>query len=421
MDSEHHGGGPRQHIRVSTQGALRSRRRSDPDSAAAPAASGGRIDAVDGLRALAVIAVVAFHFGAPLPGGFLGVDLFFVISGFVITRLLIRRHATGSRLEYGRFLARRVRRLLPALVVVLAATMLWLLTTDQAMQRAGDKQIVAAAGYVSNWYAIFGKQSYWDVHSELTPLNHLWSLSVEEQFYLLWPWLVVLLLTLVPRRARPALVLAGAAVSYGLAFWLGMGHAERAYLGTDTRAGALLLGAALALFLDGPRSRRRSTSRDRRIVTAVGVSALVAFTAACAIGWTVDSPALYAGGLLLVGVSEAALVWSVLHRGVLARVFGSPVLRAVGRASYSIYLWHWLLWVVLCSTPTVPELWRPALAIAGTAVLSAVTYRCVELPLQRRAPRAVVACSLAALAALAVCALVLLPPEGGMGWPGGGG
>ena len=369
-----------------------------------------RIDAVDGLRALAVVAVVAFHFGAPLPGGFLGVDLFFVISGFVITRLLVRQHAAGSGVRYGHFLARRIRRLLPVLVVVLAVTQLWLVTAGDAMQRAGGKQTVAAAGYVSNWYAIFATQSYWDIHSDLTPLNHLWSLSVEEQFYLVWPWLLLLVLGLVSRRVRVAVVLALAAVSYSLACWIGMAHPDRAYLGTDTRAGALLLGAALALFLADRPATRPMSFRARSTVTVVGWSALSLFIAACVVGWTVDSPALYAGGLLVVGLAEVALVWSVVHQGALARFFGWRHIRTVGRASYSIYLWHWVLWVALASVPTVSAPWRAVLAIVGTALLSAVTYCFVELPLQKGAPRTVVVVSVVALLGLAVGALVAMPP-----------
>jgi len=378
-----------------------------------PGVAGSRIDAVDGLRALAVVAVVAFHFGAPLPGGFLGVDLFFVISGFVITRLLARSFASGSEPWYRHFLARRIRRLLPVLIVVLAVTQLWLLTASDAMQRAGDRQTVAAAGYVSNWYAIFATQSYWDIHSDLTPLNHLWSLSVEEQFYLVWPWLLLLVIGVVPRRARLPLVLGLAAASYGLACWIGLADPERAYLGTDTRAGALLLGAALALLLAERPVPQRPTPRARRIVTVVGCAALAAFAAACLAGWTVDSPALYAGGLLAVGLAEVALVWSVVHGGALSRFFAWRPVRVVGRASYSIYLWHWVLWVVLVSTPSIPEPVRVPLAVAGTAVLSAVTHRFVELPLQRRAPRTVVVASLFALVALAVVAAMSMPPEPG--------
>jgi len=366
-----------------------------------------------------VVSVVAFHFGAPLPGGFLGVDLFFVISGFVITRLLASAFSSGSGVRYGEFLSRRVRRLLPVLVVVLAATQLWLLTASDALQRAGDKQTMAAAGYVSNWYAIFGKQSYWDIHSDLTPLNHLWSLSVEEQFYLVWPWVLLLLVRFVPRRARAAVVLGFAAVSYALASGFGMVQPERAYLGTDTRAGALLLGAALALFLASRPSAHAMMTRSRLTPTIVGIIALGIFAGACALGWSVDSPALYAGGLVLVGLAEAALVWAVLHRGILERLFGSLPMRAIGRASYSIYLWHWVVWVAILSMPSVPESLRAVIALPTTAVLSIITYRFVERPLQRRAPRTVVACSVVALVLLALVAWATMPVEPALdGLPG---
>ena len=356
-------------------------------------------------------AVIAFHFGAPLPGGFLGVDLFFVISGFVITRMLVSEYEGDAGVGYGRFLARRVRRLLPVLVVVLACTFLWLYTTSDALQRSGDKQIVAAAGYVSNWFAIFGNQSYWDVRAELTPLNHLWSLSVEEQFCLVWPWLLVLVVRFLPKRPAGAgrARIGRSRIRFGVldrhgargSGVLGYGHAGR---GTAPRSRARVDPREIAA--PGACLPAIARNRDRG-----GAAGLLVFAAACAIGWTVESPALYSGGLLVVGLAEVALVWSVVQGGSLARFFGSRVIRTIGRASYSIYLWHWIVWVALRNSPLVPEAARPVVALAVTAALSVVTYRFVEVPLRKKAPRAVVACSLIALVVLAAAAFAAIPSE----------
>lgn len=220
-----------------------------------PATSGGetfhgRIDAIDGLRAVAVVAVMAFHYGIGLDGGFLGVDLFFVISGFVITRLLLTERARTPRPPLRSFWFRRVKRLLPAVLLVVGAVQTWMLLEDPAgLRPTVNAQTLAALTYTSNWYAILGHVDYWDATQEQAPLNHLWSLAVEEQFYLLWPLLLIGLTTWGARRVRHPhrLLLATAAVCYLLAYLLYLPGAEdRAYLGTDTRAGALLLGAVIA-------------------------------------------------------------------------------------------------------------------------------------------------------------------------------
>jgi peptidoglycan/LPS O-acetylase OafA/YrhL len=219
----------------------------------------GRISAVDGLRALAVSAVIAFHFGLGVPGGFLGVDFFFVISGYVITRLLLIERCQTGAIGWTRFWARRARRLLPAVVVVLIAVQMWLrLGAPPELRGTTNAQTIAALTYVSNWYAIVANVGYWGAQIDATPLTHLWSLAVEEQFYVAWPLLLVAVLALT-RSHRAVAVAAGLGAVASYTTGVVLFHAEgvdRAYLGTDARAGALLLGVLCAVVLTRPNRDR---------------------------------------------------------------------------------------------------------------------------------------------------------------------
>ncbi|WP_460370734.1 acyltransferase family protein, partial [Actinocorallia lasiicapitis] len=168
-----------------------------------------RIPGIDGLRAVAVLGVMAFHFELGLDGGFLGVDLFFVISGFVITRLLAAERSSSGRIGLGRFWFRRVKRLMPALFVTVAAVQVWMVLQDPpGLRPTTNGQTLAALGYVSNWYAIVAQVDYWAVAGSAAPLSHLWSLAVEEQFYLCWPALLAVGLGCAAVRRRPGLVAA---------------------------------------------------------------------------------------------------------------------------------------------------------------------------------------------------------------------
>lgn len=385
--------------------SVHATRRSTKDSPDPVPTGGARMAAVDGLRALAVALVVAFHLGAPLSGGFLGVDLFFVISGFVISRLLLGEIARTGRIRYRTFLARRIRRLLPLLLTVLVTVQIWMLLSGQpALQRAGDRETVAAAAYVSNWYAIFAEQSYWDIHTAETPLNHLWSLAVEEQFYFVWPFLLLLLVRWLPRKALLWALAALAMGSYLLAFALGQSDWQRAYEGTDTRAGALLLGAALAVALHGREPKIRAW-----IAGAVGVGALAMLLVLSATV-TIDGSFLFAGGLAIAGILELALVWSATSAGVIERVFAAEPVRVIGRMSYSIYLWHWVVWVALGTATTLTQGWRALVTVVLTLALSALSYRFIERRFQHSESRAVVVVSLVGLVAVGVFAAAVCPP-----------
>ena len=353
-----------------------------------------RIGAVDGLRAFAVGGVIAYHFGLGVPGGFLGVDLFFVISGYVITRLLLTEwHRTGT-IAWARFWGRRARRLLPAVLALLVVVQVWFhLGAPPELRPTTDAQTVAALAYVSNWYAIVAGVSYWGALTTAAPLTHLWSLAVEEQFYLVWPLvLMAVLLTLRSRRALAVVAGLGAAGSYvtGALLFRGEG-ADRAYLGTDARSGALLLGVLCALALTrtaaGPggawdRRLPRELRRPVLVLTFAALSALAVLWSTAAI----EAPWLYAGGLAVAGVAAAIVIASLVAvpDGPVARVLRARPVVYLGRLSYSLYLWHWPVHVFAVHRHT--HLARPLVVageLAATLLLSALSFHFVETPTRR--------------------------------------
>jgi len=360
------------------------------------AASNRRLPGLDGLRGIAVIGVLLYHAGVGwLPGGFLGVDLFFVISGFLITSLLLGEARVAGRLSLRQFYLRRARRLLPALVVMLAvvAVFMALFAAADLGQARGD--IAAALGYVSNWWYVLHHRSYFIAAGRPSPFQHLWSLAVEEQFYLIWPAVLVALLA---TRARLRWVTGVAlAVAIGSAFWMRVlavrgnvpfdTDSSRLYFGTDTHASALLLGAAAAAVMAGLAARL-----DRGI--AVGVRAawdVVGVAALVAVCWSMHAfdyyrPGLYRGGFLaFAAVGVVVVVTASAPGGWLGRALDVPPMRWIGERSYGLYLWHWPVFVY-----TRPGLdWSlhgpAALAVrlAIVALLTELSYRFVEVPLRR--------------------------------------
>lgn len=388
--------------------------------APAPAreAGAGRVahlPAVDGLRAFAVLGVIAYHFGLPVHGGFLGVDLFFVISGFVITRLLLVERARTGATRLPAFWARRARRLFPAVLAVLAAVQAWMhFGAPVTMRGTANAQTLAALVYGSNWYAIFADVGYWGMPSDRAPLNHLWSLAVEEQYYLVWPLVFVAVMGM----ARSRWVLAAVAVLCAVAAYAAMhllfvpGAPDRAYLGTDCRAGALALGALLAVLTT------TAAATDRRLPGRVTVPAAIVSGACLAWLWCtagMGDPGLYAWRLPVAGVAATVLIGSLALTadGGPGRVFGCRPLVAVGQLSYSLYLWHWPIWVFLASTfPRWETPERLAVATAATAIASIASYRLVENPLRygRRPMKVLIPGLLAAAIAIGCAAVFFQPP-----------
>ena len=356
-----------------------------------------RAPGLDGVRALAVLAVIGFHEGASeLPGGFLGVDVFFVLSGFLITDLLVARYTGTGRLDPARFWARRARRLLPALAVMLVVVTAAAAVIEPAQRGPLRLALLAAATYTSNWYQILHHVSYFAAVGQFgapPPLDHLWSLAIEEQFYLLWPVLLWLVVVRLPgRRARVAVALTGAAVS-ALAMTVQYtpgGDPSAVYYGTDTHASALLIGAALALAWP-LRTLTAAPPVLARRIEAAGLAGLVVLAWAAG-HFSGRDPAVYPAGLLLAALAAAALVAAAAGQGLIAAVTGWRPLRWVGIRSYGIYLWHWPVIALgtALAAPGAVSPWLWPVEIAVTIALAAASWRYVETPILRDGLRAAV-------------------------------
>jgi peptidoglycan/LPS O-acetylase OafA/YrhL len=342
------------------------------------------------LRALAVGAVLLYHAGMPwMPGGFLGVELFFVLSGYLITSLLLEEWVAEGRIDLGAFWLRRARRLLPALFLLLAVTLVFaiLFMPDEVAGLRGDT--LAASTYVTNWYLAFNQQSYFELVGRPSLLQHLWSLAVEEQFYLLWPLLFIGGMRLLrTRHSMRIATLAGAVASTLLMLALYNPDADpsRIYYGTDTRAAGLLIGCTLAFGMSLSRSpSRRAGKIGPPWVDVLGLGSLGTLV------WLLvnldeGQPFLYQGGFAAIALSTAGVIWAIANPNarVISRILGLGILRWIGMRSYGIYLWHWPVFMVTrpeldVTFDGVPLL---ALRLGTTVALAAISYHFVETPIR---------------------------------------
>jgi peptidoglycan/LPS O-acetylase OafA/YrhL len=355
-----------------------------------PAGSEARyLPGLDGVRALAVAAVGGYNLGAPwLPGGLLGVGVFFTLSGYLITTILITTWNRRGDLDLRHFWLRRARRLLPALIMVLIVVLVATPVLDNDVLPERGIEALAALLFVSNWITIASDVSYFQRFSGPGPLDHLWSLAVEEQFYLLWPLLLLLLLkTQRGRLDRMALVTLGlAAVSFVLMLLLSAPGFDnsRAYAGTDARAGGLLIGAALAMVWPPTQLAGKITANRRLIVDLLGGAALVIIVAMFVLT-NEYSMWHYRGGILLLSLATAVLVGAVVHpASVVGPVLGVLPLRWIGERSYGIYLWHlpvvaFMPQAVLATRPLV----RAGVQLALIILLSTMSWALLENPVRR--------------------------------------
>lgn len=360
--------------------------------------------ALDGLRALAVAAVIAYHLGASWArGGFLGVDAFFVLSGYLITTLLLTEWGRHGGISLPRFWVRRARRLLPALFVVLAAIALYAVALAPSHQlRTLRADGLASLFYFANWHFVLSDQSYFDLFTLPSPMRHLWSLAIEEQFYLVWPLMVLGCLRLGRGSRKPlaAVCVAGIAASVAvMAILYEPLDPSRAYYGTDARAHTLLVGAVLALLMarregvgDPAVGSARRARRDRRAVMSLHIVGVVA-AGGCVWAWARVSDqgsGLYHGGSLLFSVAVAAVIASAVQpgRSPLRVALSVPVLCWLGRISYGLYLWHWPAIVVLTEDRTgLSGAALTVVRLATTLGAATLSFYLVEQPIRRGALR----------------------------------
>jgi peptidoglycan/LPS O-acetylase OafA/YrhL len=352
---------------------------------------------LDGLRAIAVLAVIAYHFGVGwAPGGLLGVGVFFTLSGYLITDLLLNQLDNGG-IRLKAFWLARARRLLPALFLMLIVVAAWV-TLIGPHQPADFRQAeLSAVGYVNNWWLIFHDVSYFAQFEAPQPLNHLWSLSIEEQFYFLWPFLLLLGVRLIPEAAnkvhvRPRLACVALALSFVSALLMIVLYKpgldpSRVYYGTDTRAQELLIGAALAMIWPSRRLRTDIAPDARRIIDGAGVFGLAVVGLMI---WQSGaySSFLYRGGFLVLSFATALALTALAHPASrLAPIVGCRPMRWIGERSYGIYLWHFPIIVLTTPDGAGPSLVRNTLQLAAIIGVSALSWKYVENPIRHGALR----------------------------------
>jgi peptidoglycan/LPS O-acetylase OafA/YrhL len=350
------------------------------------------VPALDGLRGVAVAGVLLFH-ADHLLGGFLGVDLFFTLSGFLITTILLQEVVRTGGVRLGTFWARRARRLLPALFALLVAVALYAAVFARPDELGAIRSdAFATIGYVANWHSIVSGHGYWDLFAAPSPFRHTWSLAIEEQFYVVWP-LVVLAVAWSVRSARrrpPVMLGVSLALAAASSLWMAAlyrpGHdPQRVYLGTDTRVASILLGAALASLVlwRGP----------VRAMSARWLLEAVAIVSALTLAWawvTVDGgdTMLYRGGFALFALCAVSVIATVTHpvMGPVGRTLSFAPLRWLGLISYGLYLWHWPVYLVLTPVRTGIDGWLlVAVRITVSIAIAVASYFCVEMPIRRGA------------------------------------
>lgn len=353
------------------------------------------IPAIDGLRALAVIAVLLYHLGFSwIPGGFLGVDLFFVISGYVITRLLLDSIQRSGGLDLRGFYAGRIRRLLPPLLFMLVITAIFVgVWAPDSMRRFLTDAPFALTGLM-NWWLVFKEQDYFESFGRPPLLQHTWSLGVEAQYYLVWPLILLFVLKVFGKKVIPTAALAIATFS-GIALFLASVRADisatqdisHVYFGTDTHSIGLFLGSALAVSWIPQNLRMNIEKRAQDFIDFIGVFGLIGILASFLFIQEAD-PTAYRIAFPLVGIFGSAIIMSIVHPASrFAPLLQHPFLVWIGERSYAIYLWHWIVFQVT----------RPAQDLTGSTwalylfrilvvfALADISQRWIEVPVRNGA------------------------------------
>lgn len=348
---------------------------------------------LDSLRGLAILGVILYHINFNwMPGGFLGVTVFFVLSGYLITDILAMEWKRNKRIDLKKFWLSRARRLLPAMFVMLVITLAWITIFHSSLLEKMRGDSLAALFYVSNWWYIYHKLSYFDNFNQLSPLNHFWSLAVEEQFYVVWPFIISLGLYHIKKQSRMILLICLGAVASALAMAILYepgADPSRIYYGTDTRAFSLLIGAALALIWPSNRLANKIIPKARLILDVVGGTALIIILL---MFWKTNQydPFLYNGGMVLLSIATALLVANLAHPASrIAQFLRFRPLRWIGIRSYGIYLWHYP--ILTLTTPKVNagdfSLIRAILQFILIIMIAQISWKYIEKPIRQGALR----------------------------------
>lgn len=349
---------------------------------------------LDGLRAIAVIAIIIYHLNPRwLPGGFLGVDTFFVISGYLITSLLLREYHNTQMIDLKKFWIRRFRRLIPAVFFMTGVVITYVLIFESGIIRTVKEDGIAAFLYMSNWWYIIEDVSYFEA-AEPRPLIHLWSLAIEEQFYIIWP--VVLLILLWKFKNYKHIMLVVFLMTIISLIWmmvltLPYEDNSRVYFGTDTRLQTLLLGVLLAYIWPPFRLKSDIGQKMKNWIDGIGIGALLLLVIFFI---TVDDSShwIYYGGLYLITLVTLALIASSVHPStVLPKILGNPLFLWVGTRSYSLYLWHYPI-ITLINVNFVQgqiPFYIILLQVLLTVICAEVSFRWIETPFRREGFKAV--------------------------------
>ena len=358
-----------------------------------------QVKGLDGLRGLAVIAVVLYHFfPSLLPGGYLGVDLFFVLSGFLITSLLVREFRTSGTISLKDFWVRRFRRILPAAVSVLVMCTALVAWIGGDLAVGLRQQFLGTLFFVNNWTQIATSQSYF-ADNEIQVFAHYWSLAVEEQFYVIWPLLITGVFLISRRKPRRLPILVAAVLAIGSAVAMALIYVPgedptRVYYGTDTHAFGLLTGAVLSLLMTSTKSDPQADSwaaagkAESRIAGIIGTLALIGYGAQLFL-MPDDAEITYRGGLFLTSVLGVLMVWGVVREyGPMTPLFRTKVMRWFGQRSFSLYLWHWpvimMLKALFEGNQNSDKSWILGLvAVPISLLLSEISYQFIENPFRR--------------------------------------
>ena len=348
------------------------------------------IPAIDGLRAIAVTAVIFYHLGFQwIPGGFLGVDLFFVISGYVITRLLLDSIARSGGLDLRGFYKARAQRLLPPMIFMIVVTAFYVSIWAQDSVKRFLTDIPFSLSGLMNWWLVFKEQDYFEAIGRPPLLQHTWSLAVESQFYLIWPVLLLLILKRFGKRVIPIAALAIALFSGTALFLVSLqldatSTVSHVYFGTDTHSIGLFLGAALAVSWIPQNFKSEVSNRAQNFIDFIGVFGLVGILGSFLL-IDASSPTAYKIAFPLAAIFGAAIITSIVHPASrFAPILQNRVLLWIGERSYAIYLWHWVIFQI--TRPRVDidgQDWALiALRILVVLALADISLKLVELPIR---------------------------------------